>query len=125
MKQTRSLLCKIVLLAALLMAVPISALAAPSAEGCTGRMSPKGQHHWYSRAQDPWCETSGGLLWKCRYCDKQVFEETEAALDHLWGDWKTEYPGTCVQQGMNVRVCSRCGREDYVYSGFGGHDWGE
>ena len=36
--------------------------------------------------------------------------------------WNTS---TCVQQGMNVRKCVLCGKEDYEYSGYGDHQWGE
>lgn len=72
--------------------------------------------------------TANGLTdgQKCSVCGTVIKAQSQIpATGHTWGDWRTEAPGTCVQRGMQVRACSRCGTEEYRYADYGPHDWGE
>ncbi len=35
---------------------------------------------------------------------------TSAAVDHDWGSWYTVKKATCVEKGLDQRVCNRCGK---------------
>ena len=99
-----------------------AALATPSTDGCT--KSSDGKHAWYPRPRDPWCEISGGLVYICSYCNKQVFEETTPALGHDWGAWKTITEASCTKEGLKARSCNRCGKRE-TQTVPAAHDWGK
>ena len=110
------------LLALMLAAVP-PASAAPSTAGC--KKSPDGQHLWSVRPQSPWCTRPGGNRYICRYCSKDVFEQTTPALGHNWGEWKVTKKATCSSQGSRTRICARCDEVETKAIPTTGHSYGE
>ena len=110
------------LLALMLAAVP-PASAAPSTAGC--KKSPDGQHLWSVRPQSPWCTRPGGNRYICRYCSKEVFEQTTPALGHNWGEWKVTKKATCSSQGSRTRICARCDEVETKAIPTTGHSYGE
>ena len=117
------MLSLLLMLTALLWLMP-EAQAEPSTAGCTGASSPDGRHLWGKISHtDPWCERAGGDRYKCRYCKTEVFEQTHAALGHLWGP--REYTGhaDCTHYGVFHQTCSRCGKISTGNDKPLGHDW--
>ncbi|MBQ6173965.1 MAG: hypothetical protein IJK28_05015 [Clostridia bacterium] len=122
MKRKLFFVISLILLAALIAALP--AQAAPATGGCTSPKAPGGKHNWVARSRDPWCETPGGIVWVCTYCHKEVFEETKPPLGHDWGGWFTVSEGDCTHAGQRRHVCNRCNKVETQTTGFG-HKWGE
>ena len=85
-----------------------AALATPSTAGCP--KSQDGNHGWMPRPRDAWCEWSGGMVYVCRYCGKEAFEETTPALGHNWSEWMVTKKATCTSKGSKTRTCSRCNK---------------
>ena len=85
-----------------------TALATPSTAGCP--KSQDGNHGWVPRPRDAWCEWSGGMVYVCRYCGKEAFEETTPALGHNWSEWTVTKKATCTSKGSKTRTCSRCNK---------------
>ncbi len=123
MKRTLSIILMLAMLASLFAALPLTASAEPSTAGCTGPKSPDGKHDWIGRQRDPWCTYGGGIVWGCRYCQKEVFEETTPALGHNWDDWYTSSNADCTHAGEQTRCCKRCQTRDTQPIPAIGHKW--
>ena len=54
-------------------------------------------------------------------------EEPPVACEHEWGEWEVTTPATCVAEGEQKRVCSKCGAEEteVIPVDENAHDWGE
>lgn len=44
--------------------------------------------------------------------------------EHVWGTWTEETAATCTQEGMEKRICSKCGKEEKQKTPAAGHKWG-
>lgn len=65
---------------------------------------------------EPTCTEPGRRVTTCAVCGV-VLEEavTTSALGHSWGEWRVVTPATVEAEGLQERVCSRCGaREEAV-----------
>ena len=84
-----------------------------------------GQHDLVKRnAVSPTCLENGiREYWACRVCgklfaDAEGFDEISAgetiieALGHDWGDWKVVEKATAGREGLEERVCGRCGEKE-------------
>ena len=68
-------------------------------------------HHYVYDEKDkkyPTCTESGSALGVCEYCGEKNLI-TVAALGHDWGKWKTVREATADKDGLQERVCDRCG----------------
>lgn len=73
----------------------------------------------YCAAKDPTCTQEGNIeYWFCVGCGKYFTDaegETETrnvtlpAQGHQWGEWQTEKPSNCKEQGVQARTCTVCG----------------
>ena len=77
----------------------------------------------------PTCTADGGydLITRCLRCGEMAaFEHvTVEALGHDWGAWQTEKEPTCTEEGLEFRLCKRCGERDEQTTDALGHDFGE
>ena len=77
---------------------------------------------------EPTCTTAGGydLVTRCLRCgDIAAFEHIDVeALGHEWGDWQTDSAPTCTEEGIDFRLCNRCGERDEQSVEALGHDFG-
>ena len=48
----------------------------------------------------------------------------ETGCAHRWSTWTEETAPTCTEEGMEVRTCSECGREEHQKTPATGHNWG-
>ena len=99
-----------------------TALATPSTAGCP--KSQDGNHGWMPRPRDAWCEWSGGMVYVCRYCGKEAFEETTPALGHNWSEWTVTKQATCSEQGSRTHYCRRCQKTETQSIPTTGHAYG-
>ncbi len=125
LKRIAAIILSLVLLVGVLPVFTSAAMAEPSRNGCTDRRSPDGKHAWVDRHRSPACEITEGIVYTCRYCGKEVFEETGPALGHKWGPWHETREGTCVQKQVVKRECSVCRKQEEWVKDYGDHDWGE
>ena len=117
----------LLLLLGTLPAILPAALATPSTDGCTSSLAPDGKHVWGGgNYKEPWCTTPGGYTYRCRYCKKEVFEQSAPALGHYFPNpWTTVKAPTCTEVGHEMNTCVRCGYEWWREIEATGHDWDE
>ncbi len=62
-----------------------------------------------------------------RYCRKSnaLYDMTDAACAHSFGDWQVVSPATCTADGSRQRVCTRCGAVEVQTLPAMGHKFGE
>ena len=78
-----------------------------------GAAMPTVPHTCATRGKEATCTESGYTETYCTVCGKVIGERTEsAALGHDFGEWETDIAATCVAEGVEKRVCSRCGAEE-------------
>ncbi|MBR6706964.1 MAG: hypothetical protein IKI84_09820 [Clostridia bacterium] len=105
-----------------LLLTPLTARAFDDNTRCPA--SRTGQHDWVrQRYVAPTCTAPGAASYRCRLCGKSVSQSIPSP-GHAWGSLRVEYPGTCVQRGMNYRICEKCGKKEYKYGSYGDHVWG-
>ena len=108
-KRFAALLLSVLMLMTVAPELVPAAQAAPSTDGCTSSMAPGGKHVWGAgNYKEPWCTTPGGTTYRCRYCKKEVFEQSAPALGHNWSAWETVDEATCTEKGLRTRYCLRC-----------------
>ncbi|MBR0138049.1 MAG: hypothetical protein IJM15_06525 [Erysipelotrichaceae bacterium] len=61
---------------------------------------------------DPSCTEEGHQHIECLICGTVLSEETEPAIGHKFGSWKTTKRATCLRTGTRERTCSRCGEKE-------------
>ena len=81
------------------------------------------------------CTENGTVgYWSCDECgknfvDKDATQELDSivvpALGHDVGDYKVEKSATCVDAGVEIATCSRCGNEQSRTIEALGHDWND
>lgn len=61
-----------------------------------------------------------------RYCrrTKALYDMTDAACAHRFGDWQVVSPATCTADGSRQRVCTRCGAVEVQTLPAAGHNFG-
>ena len=92
------------LIAALLTALPAAGTAEPDPDGCPDSAS--NRHDWQLAHEDAaTCESAGTKYWYCDECGKQA-TETIQPLGHQWGEWQGE--PSCTQETMRWRQCTVC-----------------
>lgn len=123
MKRFMALTLAVLLLLTALPDMLPAAQAEPSRAGCTSGQSADGMHYWTSRRRSASCETAGGILWICRYCKKEVFEQTAPALGHEWSDWTQIEQPTCTDTGLRTRSCHRCQKQETLAVAALGHSF--
>lgn len=62
-----------------------------------------------------------------RYCRRTnaLYDMTDAACAHRFGDWQVVSPATCTADGSRQRVCTRCGAVEVQTLPAAGHKFGE
>ena len=65
-----------------------------------------------STLTQPTCTQHGTTFHSCS-CGKN-YTETVAALGHSWSSWSTVVDASANSNGQKMRVCSRCGAEEYA-----------
>lgn len=62
-----------------------------------------------------------------RYCRRTnaLYDMTDAACAHRFGDWQVVSPATCTAYGSRQRVCTRCGAVEVQTLPATGHKFGE
>lgn len=62
-----------------------------------------------------------------RYCQrtKALYDMTDAACAHRFGDWQVVSPATCTADGSRQRICTRCGAVEVQTLPATGHSFGE
>ena len=62
----------------------------------------------------------------CSECGEEIIPKvTVAALGHDFGEWETDIAATCVAEGVEKRVCSRCGAEETCNTAVAEHNFSE
>ena len=87
---------------------------------CAGQMTtaaaagePDHWHRWEKRGEtEPTCTKPGTIINMCTICGETETIETEPALGHNWGKWKTAKKATCDKAGAKERTCKRCGKKE-------------
>lgn len=66
-------------------------------------------------ATESTCTTHGNTVGTyCDYCKKVFVETDELPLeDHNYGEYQEVTKATCISKGMDKRICSECGHEDF------------
>ena len=96
--------------------------------GCIkcGAAMPTVPHTCATRGKDATCTESGYTETYCTVCGKVIGDRTEsAALGHDFGEWETDIAATCVAEGVEKRVCSRCGISETRAIPVTEHEWEE
>ncbi len=62
-----------------------------------------------------------------RYCQRTnaLYDMTDAACAHSFGEWKAVAAATCTADGSRQRVCTRCGKVEAQTIPATGHSFGE
>ncbi len=62
-----------------------------------------------------------------RYCQRTnaLYDMTDAACAHSFGEWKVVAAATCTADGSRQRVCTRCGKVEAQTIPATGHSFGE
>ena len=62
----------------------------------------------------------------CSECGEEIIPKvTVAALGHDYGEWETDIAATCVAEGVEKRVCIRCGISETRAISVTEHEWEE
>ena len=62
----------------------------------------------------------------CSVCGEEIIPKvTVAALGHDYGEWETDIAATCVAEGVEKRVCIRCGISETRAIPVTEHEWEE
>ena len=104
--------------------------ALPCEEGVVcvkcGVAMPTAPHTCATRGKEATCTESGYTETYCTVCEKVIGERTEsAALGHDFGEWETDIAATCVAEGVEKRVCIRCGAEETRNTAVAEHNFSE
>lgn len=104
--------------------------ALPCEEGVVcikcGAAMPTVPHTCATRGKEATCTESGYTETYCTVCGKVIGDRTEsAALGHDFGEWETDIAATCVAEGVEKRVCSRCGAEETCNTAVAEHNFSE
>ncbi len=70
-----------------------------------------GHSYTYTVTDEPDCENHGSAIYTCS-CGKS-YTVTVPALGHAWGAWTVVVEATATSNGLEKRICSRCGKEEY------------
>ncbi len=57
------------------------------------------------------CERAGKTRESCQWCGVEISVKDIPALGHNYGEWQ-ETPASCLNDGANVRTCTRCGETE-------------
>ena len=73
------------------------------------------------------CTQDGyGAYAYCSECGEEIIPKvTVAALGHDFGEWETDIAATCVAEGVEKRVCIRCGISETRAIPVTEHEWEE
>jgi len=97
---------RVAVLLLLLFAFAHAVHAAPNAECDAGR------HQYEEIRRVAATATEDGLVtYLCVVCGQQ-YTQNFYATNHLWGEWVTDKPPTCIQPGEKHRTCTRALRHD-------------
>lgn len=78
----------------------------------------------YIAAETATCTQDGHAeYWYCADCGKYftdaegnnettIAQLTISAMGHEWSEWQTTKPATCTEDGLQKRVCEKCGEEE-------------
>lgn len=91
-----------------------------------GAAMPTVPHTCETRGKEATCTESGYTETYCTVCGKVIGDRTEsAALGHDFGEWETDIAATCVAEGVEKRVCIRCGISETRAIAVNEHEWEE
>lgn len=83
-------------------------------------------HDWVETGRSSGdCATGGTIYYECRRCGQNKSERLSPTGKHTFGNWKTDEKATCTKQGLEVRKCSVCGKQEWRYIKMLDHVWGE
>ena len=71
------------------------------------------------------CVNGGAIYYECRRCGQTKTEPLSPTGKHTFGDWKTDEKPTCTKQGLEVRKCTVCGKQEWRYIKMLEHAWGD
>lgn len=78
----------------------------------TPPLSPTGEHQYVETSRiEPTCTESGMAAYACSLCGDS-YSEVLPAQGHDWGAWETVRESTETEQGLERRVCLRCGEAE-------------
>lgn len=96
-------------------------------EGCSHTKTentPKLQHNMVAQPEVGATCTSGAYTpYKCANCDHSynVYNETQPAIGHVWGEWTVTTAATNTEKGKMERQCEKCDEVQEVEIPAGGH----
>lgn len=104
--------------------------ALPCEEGVVcikcGAAMPPVPHTCETRGKEATCTENGYTETYCTVCGKVIGDRTEsAALGHDFGEWETDIAANCVAEGVEKRVCIRCGFYETRAIPVTEHEWEE
>ncbi len=68
-------------------------------------------HRYKGLPVAPYCEVSGGILYKCA-CGYMYESDFTNALEHEWSDWEITQTPTFTEPGTSTRMCEICWKEE-------------
>lgn len=70
------------------------------------------------------CKQDGEKSRHCKKCNERNYiKKIKYIGGHAWGSLEDIKVPTCTEKGQQVRTCSVCGKEMYIYPDALGHDW--
>lgn len=101
---------RVLVVAALLIAIAIPCLAAETCD-----------HNWTKVESPSTCKVEGKVTYTCSKCGTS-YEEPIAKKAHTWGAWVEVDKATCKDQGKEERECTVCGdKEEKIIATTGKH----
>ena len=70
------------------------------------------EHNYRETITPPSCTQEGYSTFACRNCSKTYKDRKISEKGHTFGPWQTVRETTAMQEGLQERVCSVCGRQE-------------
>ncbi len=58
------------------------------------------------------CTHYGAFYWVCERCGEHSATGNDKPLGHDWGEWQTVKPASQAEDGLEERICARCGEKE-------------
>ncbi len=79
------------------------------------------EHHFVEIEIPGDCTNPGMSYQECSICGEQIDFKNTPALGHNFSPWETEIAASCTENGVESRVCRRCGLEEERTTPESGH----
>lgn len=70
------------------------------------------EHDYMITVVEATCTEDGYTLYTCRNCGHSYRDNLVEALGHSWGAWTVTKAPDCEHEGVETRICSRCGESE-------------